>query len=235
VVRSTVFGLALVGAFLVVGHLRPGVSAQDTNADRIAALETAVAGLTTRVADLEGEGGTRTVARSSALNAILTPQAPPAEPPPTPTPEPEPTAAPTPTERPSPIGTSADNPAAFGATAENAGVAVTLSNGYFAEAYGYSTPKGGYRYLVFDAYIEATWDDDRSYSPSAFSGEDAATGAGYDSAFVSADGMLGSDQLSRGEFVTGTVVLEVQVTAESVVIKYDPQQFDPNDIFFSFP
>lgn len=64
------FGLALVGAFSVVGHLRPGVSAQDADAGRIAALETAVAGLTTRVAELEGgdEG-----IQIDALDAILTP------------------------------------------------------------------------------------------------------------------------------------------------------------------
>nr|MBA3417069.1 DUF4352 domain-containing protein [Chloroflexia bacterium] len=105
----------------------------------------------------------------------------------------------------------------------------------FAEAYGYSTPKGGYKYLVFDAYIEANGEDDRSYSTSNFSGEDAVTGAGYDSAFVVADGTLGSDTLSPGEFVTGTIVLEVQVTAESVVIKYDPAPFNPEDLFWTFP
>ena len=133
------------------------------------------------------------------------------------------------------LGTSSETPAPFFETVTNGGSSVTLLNGYFATAYGYSTPKGGYKYLVIDTTIECAGPDECNYNSMNFSGEDADTGAGYDSVvFVMADGMLGSDTLSPGEYVTGTVLLEVQETASRVIVKYDPKQFDTNDLYWIF-
>jgi hypothetical protein len=84
-----------------------------------------------------------------------------------------------------------------------------------------------------DVRIEGTGPSDHHYGASNFSGEDPDTGAGYDSAFVFGGDTLGSDTLSRGEYVTGTVVLEVQETAQRVIVKYDPVMFDPDDLFWS--
>ena len=153
---------------------------------------------------------------------------------------PEASAPPTPTVAPAPmetqaLGTSSENPAPFFETVTNGGSSVTPLNGYFATAYGYSTPKGGYKYLVIDATIECAGPDECNFNAMYFSGEDADTGAGYDSVvFVMADGMLGSDTLSPGEYVTGTVLLEVQETASRVIVKYDPKQFDTNDLYWLF-
>ena len=110
-----------------------------------------------------------------------------------------------------------------------------LSNGRFANEFGYSEPKGGYKYLVFDARIEGIGPGDHHYGPDKFSGEDAKTGAGYDSAFVFGDGALGSDTLSPGEYVEGSVVLEVQETADRVIVKYDPALFSEEDLYWMFP
>ena len=150
----------------------------------------------------------------------------------------EPSAPPTPTPVPTPalvLGTSSENPAPFFETVTNGGSSVTMLNGYFATAYGYSTPKGGYKYLVIDTTIECAGPDDCNYNSMNFSGEDADTGAGYDSVvFVMAEGMLGSDTLSPGEYVTGTVLLEVQETAARVIVKYDLKPFDTNDLYWIF-
>lgn len=153
---------------------------------------------------------------------------------------PETSAPPTPTVPPIPtetqaLGTSSESPAPFFETVTNGGSSVTLLNGYFANAYGYSTPKGGYKYLVIDAIVECAGPDACGYNSMNFSGEDADTGAGYDSVvFVMAEGMLGSDELSPGEYVTGTVLLEVQETASRVIVKYDPKPFDTNDLYWLF-
>jgi hypothetical protein len=150
------------------------------------------------------------------------------------TPE-RPTAVPEPTQPANPVGTAGENPAPFFQPVTNGGSTVTMVNGYFANAYGYSTPKGGYKYLVLDVMIECAGSDDCNYNPMNFSGQDADTNAGYDSVvFAIADGMLSSDTLSPGEYVTGTVLIEVQETASRVIVKYDPKAFDTNDLYWIF-
>jgi hypothetical protein len=150
------------------------------------------------------------------------------------TPE-QPTAAPEPTQPANPVGTASENPSPFFQPVTNGGSTVTMVNGYFANAYGYSTPQGGYKYLVLDVTIECAGPDNCNYNPMNFSGEDADTGAGYDSVvFAIADGMLSSDTLSPSEYVTGTVLIEVQETASRVIVKYDPKSFDTNDLYWLF-
>jgi hypothetical protein len=155
-----------------------------------------------------------------------------AAPKPTRTPRPRPTPAPTPTMT---IGTASDNPAPFSQELIGGGARVALLNGFFTYELDYSTPQLGYKYFVLDVRIEGTDEDGHYYSFISFSGEDATTGAGYDSELVFTDTMLDSGTLSRGEYVVGTVVLEVQETAQRIIVKYDPAQFDPNDLYWLFP
>jgi hypothetical protein len=131
-------------------------------------------------------------------------------------------------------GTTAQHPAPFGEKLTGGGVSVELSNGRFANEFGYSEPKGGYKYLIFDTRIEGTDNKEHGYGQMDFSGEDAKSHAGYDSALVFGNGALGSDRLSHGEYVTGSVALEVQETAKSVIIKYDPNQFTSDDLYWLF-
>jgi hypothetical protein len=150
-----------------------------------------------------------------------------------PTARPAPTSTPRPT--PTPLPGTKENPAPFSQPLTGGGATVELLSGRFANKYGYSEPKGGYKYLVIDTRIEGAGSDDHHFSSSNFSGEDADTGAGYDSAFVIGDNALGSDNLSRSEYVSGTIALEVQETAERVIVKYDPKQFDEEDLYWLFP
>ncbi len=221
-------GSTLVVAFLVVGLLRPVVSAQEGEEERIAALETAVAELTTRVAELEGtEGGS--VVQSDALDAILTPQV---RPDPTATPEPEPTEVPTPTPA---AGTSLNNPVPIGTTLEGDGLAVTVLSAYYDFSFANAIPRGGYKLLIAEVSIENVGDGGHGYAAADFSGEDADTGVGYNAVTLDNVGvLLGSGDLEPGEFVSGTVLIEVQETAARVILKYDPRVFDPNDLFWIF-
>jgi hypothetical protein len=147
------------------------------------------------------------------------------------TPGPTATLAPTPTVQP---GTAIENPAPFDQEITTDEVKVQLSNGRFESKVGFSKPKGGYKYLVFDARIEGMNKNETSYGQMNFSGQDADTGAGYDSELLFADEALGSDRLSKGEYVTGEVALEVQETAKRVIIKYDPNQFTPGDLYWIY-
>lgn len=210
----------------------PTYTPRPPTATPAAATRTAVAAQVAREARL-----TRTAEAAATMTATAMPT-PTITPTPRPTSTPAPTATPqptrTPTPTPTPIPGTADNPASFFEPLTGDDVRVALLGGYFANAYGFSTPKGGYKYLVLDVRIEGVDEGEHSFSASDFSGEDPRTGAGYDSAFVLADGMLGSDRLSLGEYVTGTVVLEVQETATEVIVKYDPAMFDPNDLYWLF-
>jgi hypothetical protein len=130
-------------------------------------------------------------------------------------------------------GYSAENPAPFDQRLAGGGAIVRLLNGSFATEYGLSQPKGGYKYLVIETRIEGDDPEGHFFDSSNFSGQDADTGAGHDSAFVMGD-TLGSDAQSPGEYVTGTIVLEVQETAERVIVKYDPKPIDPEDLFWIY-
>jgi hypothetical protein len=132
------------------------------------------------------------------------------------------------------IGTTAENPAPFAEPLTGGGAKVQLLSGRLASEFGYSEPKGGYKYLVIETRIEGAGPDDHHFGISNFSGQDADTGAGYDSAFVLGDDTLGSDALSAGEYVTGTVALEVQETAKRVIVKYDPNKFNDEDLYWLF-
>jgi hypothetical protein len=148
---------------------------------------------------------------------------------PTLAPEPEPT----PTPEPDPLGRSAENPAPIGTTVEEDGLAVTINSAYYDYGFANAIPRGGFKVLIMQVTIANNSDGSKSYAASNFSGQDATTGAGYNAVTLDDVGvLLGSGSLDPGEYVTGTVLVEVQETAFQVIVQYDPVMFDPNDLYW---
>jgi endonuclease YncB( thermonuclease family) len=122
-----------------------------------------------------------------------------------------------------------NQPAPLGTGVETDGQSITVSDAFFSGDYGFSTPKGGYVFLVITARIENVDDGDHGYEDSRFSARDLDSDATFDDTFTLADQPLGSGELSPGEFVFGTVVLEVQDTSTRIRIKYDPKLMGDGD------
>lgn len=140
---------------------------------------------------------------------------------PAPTERPEPTE---PTERPEPTepprAGSGEAPGTVGETLELDGMAVTLLSGFYTYEHNFSTPKGGYVFLIVEIELRNTSDETINYNTFSFAAKDLDTDADYDDAFVFLDTPLGSGELSPGEFVYGQVALEVQETSTNVRVKY---------------
>ena len=133
---------------------------------------------------------------------------------------PKPTRTPEPTATPKP-GTG-DNPAAPGHAVVDDGHKITVSSPRFSAGNEYSKPPGGYVWLLVDVRIENVGDDDLGYTSGQFSARDIDRGVDFDDAYSPLlDDPLGTNELSPGEWVTGQVALEVQVTAQRVRVKYD--------------
>jgi len=120
-------------------------------------------------------------------------------------------------------------PADIGATLETDGQSVTLQEAFFSYDYGYSTPKGGYVFLVMSVRIENVDDSDHGYEEARFKALNAETDAEYEYTFTLADQPLGSGELSPGEFVFGQVVLEVQDTPAPLLVQFDPSYLNGDD------
>jgi micrococcal nuclease len=126
-------------------------------------------------------------------------------------------------------------PAPIGSTLETDGQAVTIQSAFYSYDYGYSQPKGGYIYLVVTVRIEnieKSGGDSHGYDEGRFAGKDVETGASYDSVFTLADQPLGSGDLSPGEFVVGTIVLEVQDVSRPVLVEYDPSRLGGGEVYW---
>lgn len=123
-------------------------------------------------------------------------------------------------------------PAPVGTQLKGDDVAATLTSAFYSSEYGFSTPKGGYVYLVIEVAIENIDDEDHGYAGNRFSAKDIDTSAEFDDAFTLTDGGLGTGTLSPGEYVSGVVVLEVQETAQRVRIKYDTAAFGGTNLYW---
>ncbi len=123
-------------------------------------------------------------------------------------------------------------PAPIGTTLRGSGVAVTLTNAYTAYEYGFSTPKGGYVFLVVEATVENVDDEGHGYAGNRFSAKDVDSGAEFDDTFTLTDGGLGTGDLSPGEYVYGVVVLEVQETATNIRVKYDTAAIGGENLYW---
>lgn len=157
-----------------------------------------------------------------------------ATPPPTPTPVPTATPLPTATPTPVPIGSAVDVPAPLGTTLTADGLAVTVESAYFDYGFANAIPRGGYKVLIAQVTIRNDGDGNQSYNASSFSGIDANTNVSYNPVTLDNVGVLLRDgSLQPGQYVSGTVLIEVQETATNVIIKYDPNMFTTEDLYWS--
>lgn len=122
-----------------------------------------------------------------------------------------------------------ERPAPFGTTVNTDGQDIVVTDGYLTYDLNFSTPKGGYVFLVIGVQITNVDDDTHGYTESRFSAKDLDTDANFDDTFAFADQPLGSGELSPGEYVIGQVVLEVQETATRIRVKYDPKSLGSGD------
>lgn len=125
-----------------------------------------------------------------------------------------------------------DLPAPVGTQLTGEDVAVTVASAFYANEYGFSTPKGGYVYLVIEVAIENIDDADHGYAGNRFSAKDFDTNAEFDDTFTLTDGGLGAGTLSPGEYVSGIVVLEVQETVQRIRIKYDTAAIGGTNLYW---
>jgi endonuclease YncB( thermonuclease family) len=133
--------------------------------------------------------------------------------------------------KPTPQLGEGDLPADPGTPLITDGQEITVADPFFTYDLNFSTPKGGYVFLVVYVTIKNVDDPGKThgYEESRFSAKDLDTGANFDDTFAFADQPLGFGELSPGEFVSGQVVLEVQDTATRIRVKYDPKSLGSGD------
>lgn len=130
---------------------------------------------------------------------------------------------------------SGELPGKVGDTLEKDGMQITLTNPQFVSEYNYSTPKGGYIFLIVDIRMENVDDEEHGYSGLRFSARDMESGAEFDDTFALLDTPISTDNLSPGEFVTGQLALEIQRTATDVRVKYDVSAIGGGDVYWLVP
>lgn len=130
---------------------------------------------------------------------------------------------------------SRQDPAAIGEKLTAEGMAVTLTNAYFTYEYNFSTPKGGYVFLVVEVEMTNVDDESHGYTDQRFSAKDLVTEAEFDDTFALLDTPLGSGDLSPNEYVYGQVALEVQETATSIRVKYDVSFLGDAELYWLVP
>jgi endonuclease YncB( thermonuclease family) len=127
---------------------------------------------------------------------------------------------------------SKEDPGLLGEALTANGVEVTLASAYTAYSYGYSSPKGGYVYLICEAVIRNIDTDDHGYSDGRFGAIDNDTKANFDSAGSATDQGMGSGDLSPAEYVDGIIAVEIQETATNLLVKYGVQAFGGDTLYW---
>ncbi len=111
---------------------------------------------------------------------------------------------------------------------------MTVESAYFDYGFANAIPRGGYKVLIAQVSLRNDSDGDQRYDAANFSGIDAVTDVTYDPVTLDDVGVLLRDgTLQPGEFVSGTILIEVQETATNVIIKYDPNMFTTDDLYWS--
>lgn len=113
-----------------------------------------------------------------------------------------------------------DEPGQFGETLNAQGIFVTVSDPMVSYDYNFSTPKGGYKFLIFNATIENRGADKKGYASRRFEARDMDTDAKHKETFVLLDQPLGDGDLSTGSYVSGQVAIEVQETSTNLLVQY---------------
>lgn len=123
---------------------------------------------------------------------------------------------------------SKEDPGQIGETLEAESVEVTLTNAYFTNEYNFSTPKGGYVFLILEVELRNQGEDEKDYASDRWQAHDVETDAKFEETFAFVDQPLGRGELSTGEFVSGQVAIEVQETSDTVRVQYQITDFGDN-------
>lgn len=115
---------------------------------------------------------------------------------------------------------SAEDPGEWGETLVADGMAVTPDGAFTTYEYNYSAPKGGYKFLVFNAHLENVGTDEKGYDSGRFLAKDLDTNAEHKETPLLMDEELGNGNLSPTSYVYGEVALELQETATDLRVKY---------------
>lgn len=121
------------------------------------------------------------------------------------------------------------DPGQFGETLTASGMSVTVSDAFVTYDYNFSTPKGGYKFVIFNASLSFAGDGKKDYSSNRFEARDLDTDAKHKETFVLLDQPLGNGSLSTGSYVSGQVALEVQETSNNLLVQYQLDSF--GDVF----
>jgi len=110
---------------------------------------------------------------------------------------------------------------------------VSVDSAYFDTRFGNAIPRGGHKVLILNVTMTNVDSSDRSYNEADFSGIDTATKAVYDAVTIDNAGVLLHDgNLRPGQYVSGIVLIEVQDSATSVVIKYNVDILGDDDLYW---
>lgn len=112
------------------------------------------------------------------------------------------------------------DPGQFGETLVANGMSVTVSDPFTTYDYNFSTPKGGYYFLIFNAALQNNGEGKKEYESGRFEVRDLDTDVKHKETFVLLDQPLGTGNLSTGSYVSGQVALEVQETANNLLVQY---------------
>lgn len=127
---------------------------------------------------------------------------------------------------------SAEDPGEWGETLVADGMAVTPDSAFTTYEHNYSTPKGGYKFLIFNAYLENVGSEKKGYSAGRFLAKDLDTDADHKETPFVVGQPLGSGELSPTSYVYGEVALELQETASDLRIKYQVNEFGGESLYW---
>jgi hypothetical protein len=179
-------------------------SAQDTDGERISALETRVAALETALAETADAGSEETGNADS-------------------TPSPEATEQASET-----VEGSRKNPAKIKQQVELDGVLVTVYSVVFRDdLVETNAPGAGNRYVAIDVRIENQTNGSYDYSAYGLNLKDPEEGYEFDSDFITAfaETPLSTGSLESGDFVRGTVVFQVPDDLSKVLVVFHLDQY----------
>lgn len=127
---------------------------------------------------------------------------------------------------------SADDPGVVGEALTANGMEITLVSAYTDYSYGYSTPKGGYVYLICEAIVRNVDDKSHGYRDGRFSAKDMDTNADFDEGGSATDQAMGSGDLSPSEYIDGVLGIEVQETSHNIRVKYQVNEFGGDSVYW---
>lgn len=127
---------------------------------------------------------------------------------------------------------SADDPGVLGETLTAENMEVTLVSAYTDYSYGFSSPKGGYVYLICEVMIRNVDDESHGYRDGRFSAKDMDTNADFDDVGSATDQGVGAGDLSPSEYVDGIIGIQVQETSRNLRVKYQLKEFGGDSVYW---